>query len=133
MRVMALDWGKRRIGVAISDELGIAAHGQRTLVRTTKREDIDALISLIRDRNIDTVIVGNPLHLNGAESGSSSQAARFAFQLGRHAGIPVEMWDERLTSWEAETILGTRQKDPGEIDRLAAVLLLESYLAAKQS
>ena len=133
MRVMALDWGKRRIGVAISDELGIAAHGQRTLVRTAKREDIDALIGRIREHNIDTVIVGNPLHLNGAKSGSSSQAARFAFQLGRHAGIPVEMWDECLTSWEAESILGTRQKDPGEIDRLAAVLLLESYLAAKQS
>ena len=130
---MALDWGKRRIGVAVSDELGIAAHGLRTLVRTTTRQDIDALISLIRERNIDTVIVGNPLHLNGTKSASSSQAARFAFQLARHAGVPVEMWDERLTSWEAKDIVGSRPKDPGEIDRLAAVILLESYLAARQS
>lgn len=133
MRVMALDWGKRRIGVAVSDELGIAAHGLRTLVRTSKRQDIDTLIGLIRERNIETVVVGDPLHLNGAKSGSASQAARFAFQLGRHAGVPVEMWDERLTSWEAQNFLGTRPKDPGEIDRLAAVILLESYLAAKQS
>lgn len=133
MRVMALDWGKRRIGVAVSDDLGVAAHGLRTLVRTTKRQDFDALIDLIRERNIETVIVGNPLHLDGTKSSSSNQAARFAFQLARHAGVPVEMWDERLTSWEAKNVLGSRPKDPGEIDRLAAVILLESYLAAQQS
>jgi len=133
MRVMALDWGKRRIGIAVSDGLGIAAHGLRTLARTTNRQDLDALIGLIRERDIETVIVGNPLHLDGTKSGSSSRAARFAFQLAKHAGVPVEMWDERLTSWEAESMLGTRPKDPGEIDRLAAVLLLESYLAARQS
>ena len=132
MRVMALDWGKRRIGVAVSDGLGIAAHGLRTLLRTTKRQDIDTLIDLIRERNIDTVIVGNPLHLDGSKSGSSGRAARFAFQLERHAGVPVEMWDERLTSWEAKNLLGAQPKDPGEIDRLSAVILLESYLAAKQ-
>lgn len=133
MRVMALDWGKRRIGIAVSDGLGVAAHGLRTLIRTTTRQDLDALIGMIREREIETVVVGNPLHLDGTKSGSSSRAERFAFQLARHAGVPVEMWDERLTSWEAESILGKRPKDPGEIDRLAAVLLLESYLAAKQS
>ena len=133
MRVMALDWGKRRIGVAVSDELGIAAHPLRTLVRTTKRQDIDILIDLIRERKIETVIVGDPLHLDGSKGTSSNQAARFAFQLGRHAGVPVEMWDERLTSWEAEGRLGKAPQDPGEVDKLAAVILLESYLDAKQS
>lgn len=133
MRVMALDWGKRRIGIAVSDGLGVAAHGLRTLIRTTTRQDLDTLIGMIREREIETVVVGNPLHLDGTKSGSSSRAERFAFQLARHAGVPVEMWDERLTSWEAESILGKHPKDPGEIDRLAAVLLLESYLAAKQS
>ena len=133
MRVMALDWGKRRIGIAVSDGLGIAAHGLRTLVRTTNRQDFEALIGLIRERDIETVIVGNPLHLDGTRSGSSNRAERFAFQLARHAGVPVEMWDERLTSWEAESILGSQPKEPGEIDRMAAVLLLESYLATRQS
>ena len=126
---MALDWGKRRIGIAVSDELGIAAHGLPTLVRTTTRQDIDALIGLIRERRIETVIVGNPVHMDGTKSGSSGKAARFAYQLARHAGVPVRMWDERLTSWAASEQLGSNPKDRGAVDRLAATILLESYLA----
>ena len=132
MRVMALDWGMRRIGIAISDELGIAAHGQQTLVRKNIRTDLATLARLIRERAISTVVVGKPLNLDGSESRSSHQAVRFARRLAKHAGVEVRMWDERLTSWEAENILGPHAKGPGAVDRVAAVLLLESFLAAAQ-
>ncbi len=130
---MALDWGTKRIGIAVSDSLGITIRGLPTMVRRTPREDYGALIELIRKRRIETVIVGDPRRADGSASGSSGKAARFAFQLGRHAGLAVEMWDERLTSWEArQRLLGTRRK-PGDIDRAAAVILLENYLAANNS
>ncbi len=132
MRIMALDWGLRRIGIAVSDELGIAAHGLPTLARKNIRKDLDALRSLIREREITTVIVGKPLHWDGSESRSSGQAMRFARRLAKHANVDIKLWDERLTSWEAENLLGRSSRVAGATDRMAAVLLLESYLAAKK-
>lgn len=131
MRVMALDWGVRRIGIAVSDELGIAAHGLPTLVRKNIRHDLEVLTELIGEREVETVVVGMPFHWDGSESRSSGQAMRFARRLAKHANVAIEMWDERLTSWEAETLLGHSKKAPGATDRLAAILLLESFLAAK--
>ncbi len=130
MCVMALDWGVRRIGIAVSDELGIAAHGLPTLLRKNIRTDLETLARLIRERAISTVVVGEPLNLDGSESRSSRQAVRFARRLAKHANVEIRMWDERLTSWEAGNILGPRAKDSGATDRMAAVLLLESFLAA---
>ncbi len=132
MRLMALDWGLRRIGVAVSDDLGIAVHGLPTLVRRNIRSDLDALTRLVRERNIELVVVGQPLHIDGAPSRSSDQAARFGRRLAKSAGVRVEMHDERLTSWESRQGSRSRPRKPGEIDRRAAVLLLESYLAASQ-
>ncbi len=126
---MALDWGTRRIGVAVTDELGIAAHGLPTLVRRNIQSDLDNLADLIREREIHTVVVGKPLHIDGAASRSSDQATRFARRLAKHAGIRVEMRDERLTSWESRQRLGPRSRGRGDTDRMAAVLLLEGYLA----
>ena len=131
MRVMALDWGVRRIGIAVSDELGIAAHGLPTLVRKNIRKDLEALTNFITEREIRTVIVGKPLHWDGSESRSSARATRFARRLAKHAKVDIEMWDERLTSWEAETLLGRSRGSAGATDQLAAILLLESFLAAK--
>ena len=130
VRTMALDWGVRRIGIAVSDELGIAAHGLPTLVRKNIRNDLEALASLIAEREIATVIVGKPVHADGSESRSSGQAARFARRLAKHAAVDVEMWDERLTSWEAESLLGRTRNVVGATDQMAAILLLESFLAA---
>ncbi len=126
---MALDWGMRRIGIAVSDELGMLAHGLPTLVRKSVRADLDALGTLIRQRGIETVVVGKPLHMDGTESPSSVRAARFGRRLARHSGVRVEMRDERLTSWQAGDLLGPGRRERGATDRLAAVLLLESYLA----
>ena len=130
MRVMALDWGTRRIGIAVSDELGIAAHGLPTLERKNIRRDLDTLADLIRERRIETVVVGKPLHLDGRESRSSNLASRFARRLAKHAEVEVRMWDERLTSWSAESIADPSSSARGMTDRVAAILLLESYLAA---
>ena len=130
MRVMALDWGTRRIGIAVSDELGIAAHGLPTLNRKNVRKDLDALKDLIRQRGIATVIVGKPLNLDGTESRASGLAFRFARRLAKHANVRVKLWDERLTSWEAESLMGRARRDRGATDRMAAILLLESFLAA---
>lgn len=128
--VMALDWGLRRIGIAVSDGLGIAAHGLPTLVRRNIRTDLETLAALIRSRNVETVVVGLPLNLDGTESSASRQASRFARRLAKHAGIVVRMWDERLTSWEARDLLGAHARSKRATDQVAAVLLLESFLEA---
>ena len=127
-RVMALDWGTRRIGIAVSDELGIAAHGLPTLVRKNIRTDLDRLAALIRERGIEMVLVGLPLHMDGRPSRSSNLATRFARRLAKRAGVRVEMRDERLTSWEAED-LARSARGRGRTDQASAALLLEGYLA----
>ena len=126
--VLALDWGKRRIGLAVSDELGIMAHGLPTLWRRNLRVDFDALTEIIRRRRVTTVIVGNPLNLDGSPSRSSRQAVQFARRLAKHAGVSVEMRDERLTSWEARNRLGSQARDRAAVDRMSAMLLLEEFL-----
>ena len=128
MRVMALDWGTRRIGIAVTDELGIAAHGLPTLERKNIRRDLEALTDVIRKRKIETVIVGNPLNMDGSRSSSTNLATRFARRLAKHAAVEVRMWDERLTSWNATEIVGTDKRTRGATDRVAAILILESYL-----
>ena len=125
---MALDWGTKRIGIAICDPLGIAVRGLPTIARKTPRTDYDALIGIMREFQIKSVIVGDPRRADGSASGSSGKAARFAFQLSRHSGLEVAMWDERLTSWEARQLLAGTKKKAGDVDRMSAVVLLESYL-----
>lgn len=131
-RVLALDVGKKRIGLAVSDELGITAQGIETLERTRIREDLAKLKEIAANWNIHRVLVGRPLHMSGAESAQSEYTREFAERVSTHLGLPVIFWDERLTSAEAErtlrqagATLGPRKK---AVDRLAAVLLLESYL-----
>ena len=131
-RILALDVGKKRIGLAISDELGITAQGIETLQRSRIREDLDALKRIAADREVRTLLIGRPLHMSGDESRQSEYTAEFAERLGNHLGIPVVFWDERLTSAEAERILrsagASLDQRKKAVDRLAAVLLLESYL-----
>lgn len=131
-RVLALDVGKRRIGLAISDELGVTAQGIETLERTRIREDLEALKELVSRWNIRLLLVGKPLHMSGSESRQSEYTTEFAGRLERHLQLPVVFWDERLTSAEAERMLrqagASLQQRKGAVDRMAAVLLLESYL-----
>jgi putative holliday junction resolvase len=131
-RILALDVGKKRIGLAVSDELGITAQGLQTLQRVRIREDLEKLRKLATELNVTTLLVGNPLHMSGRESRQSEYTREFANRLGAHLSLPVVFWDERLTSAEAERLLrgsgaslSERQK---AVDRLSAVLLLESFL-----
>jgi putative Holliday junction resolvase len=131
-RVLALDLGKKRIGLAISDGLGLMAHGLETLERTRMREDLDRLAKLAAEREVQLFLVGNPVHMSGAASKGSERAHEFGRRLAARTGIPVSYWDERLTSVAAAEILagkGVRaEKQKGAVDRVAAILLLESYL-----
>ena len=131
-RILALDLGLRRIGLAISDELGVTAQGLETLQRTNLREDLDRLARLVQDKQVGVILIGNPLHMSGDESRQSGLARAFAEKLAARTGRPVTLWDERLTSVEAERVLRqsgvSRQKRSSAVDRLAAVILLSSYL-----
>jgi putative Holliday junction resolvase len=131
-RVLALDLGKKRIGLALSDPLGITAQGLPTLQRTNIREDLAALIALIEEYGVTLLLIGHPLHMSGHESRQSEYTRDFADKLGKRSGIPIRFWDERLTSVQAERVLKESgisiEKRAKAIDRLAAVILLGSFL-----
>jgi putative holliday junction resolvase len=131
-RILALDVGRKRIGLAVTDELGITAQGIETLQRTRIRDDLDALESIVQKWNIKLLLVGRPLHMSGRESRQSEYTQEFAERLEQRVGLPLVFWDERLTSAEAERMLrqagASLNQKKKAVDRLAAVLLLESYL-----
>lgn len=131
-RILALDVGKKRIGLAVSDELGITAQGLETLGRNRIREDLSKLGEIAERLQIGTLLIGKPLHMSGDESRQSEYTREFADRLQRHTSLPVVFWDERLTSAEAERMLresgASLDQKKKSIDRMAAVLLLESYL-----
>ena len=131
-RVLALDPGKRRIGLAISDELGLTAQGLPTLVRKNRSHDFEALRRTIAQREVKLVIVGNPLHMSGESGSQSQEAVRLARSLAKHCDIKVELWDERLTTREATHVLRQSgigiEKRKAVVDRLSATLILQSYL-----
>jgi putative Holliday junction resolvase len=136
-RVMALDYGDRRIGVAMSDPLGIAAQPLLTLKRRSVREDLASLVDLMRRHEVSLVIVGLPLGMDGSRGERVRLTERFMEQVRRAAGLPVEAWDERLTTVQAERALIesdlSRRRRRGVIDQAAAVILLQSWLDARRA
>ena len=131
-RILALDLGKKRIGLAVSDPLGITAQGLDTLHRTRIRDDLDALAALAAHYEVRLFLMGLPRHMSGRDSRQAVYTREFAERLGEHTGIPIEYWDERWTSVQAERVLKESgisiEKRARAVDRLAAVILLESYL-----
>ena len=131
-RVLALDLGKRRIGLALSDQLGITAQGLETLERTNIRSDLAQVARIISEHNVSRILIGNPLHMSGREGRQAEHARGFGARLQDATGLPVEFWDERLTTVEAQRVLRQSgisiEKRARAVDRLAAVILLESYL-----
>jgi putative holliday junction resolvase len=131
-RILALDLGKRRIGLAISDPLRITAQGLPNLVRTNKREDLAALQELIREREVGLILMGNPINMGGNEGRQSAWVREFGEALEKRTGLPVRLWDERLTSVEAGRVLRSSgisiEKRAAAVDKLSAVILLQSYL-----
>jgi putative holliday junction resolvase len=133
-RILALDLGKKRIGLAVSDPLGFTAQGLATLYRINMREDLRRLAELAQEKEVVLFLMGNPMHMSGREGVQSQFAREFATKLGEHTGLPVELWDERLTSVEAGRVLRESgigiEKRARAVDRLSAVILLNSYLEA---
>ncbi|HZS53387.1 MAG TPA: Holliday junction resolvase RuvX [Bryobacteraceae bacterium] len=131
-RVLSLDVGKKRIGLAVSDELGITAQGIQTLQRGRIRDDLAALKAIAENWNVGVLLVGRPLHMSGSESRQSEYTREFAERLREYLALPLVYWDERLTSMEAERMLreagASLHQKKKSVDRLSAVLLLESYL-----
>ncbi len=131
-RILALDLGKKRIGLALSDPLGITAQGLETLQRTNIRQDLTAIAHIILEREVTLLLMGNPLHMSGDAGRQAAYVHEFAERLAQHTGVPLRYWDERLTTVEAHRVLRSSgigiEKRARAIDKLSAVILLESYL-----
>jgi putative Holliday junction resolvase len=130
--VLGLDFGSRRIGLAVSDPAGVFAFPAGALERTKLPEDLAALGALIAERGVTRIVVGLPLNMSG-RGGPQAEAVRaFAGALGAATGLPVDLLDERWTSREAERSLRDaperRKRDKGSVDSVAATLLLRTYL-----
>ena len=134
-RVMALDVGKVRIGVALSDGLGLTAQPLLTVWRKTRGEDLRSLIRLIRKHEVAEIVVGNPLHMSGELSPWAAKVQEFAGELRERCGVPVQLWDERLSSLAAHEILDEAGHDKRGrkfvIDQVAAVVILRDWMESK--
>jgi putative holliday junction resolvase len=131
-RILALDVGSRTIGLAVSDPLGITAQGLPTIRRKNKRTDFEALGQVLRRYAVREIVVGYPLRMSGAAGAQSVKMSAFAEELQQRFGVPVHLWDERLTSAQAnrllrETDMSIRRRAQ-VVDRLAATLILQGFL-----
>ena len=134
-RILAIDYGARRMGLAVSDPLGITAQGLETLERKNKRTDFARLESVLREYEVREIVLGLPLRMSGETGTQSLKVAEFAESLRQRFQLPVHLWDERLTSAEANRLLReaevSSRKRAQAVDRMAAVLILQSFLAAR--
>lgn len=132
MRVLGLDFGEKRIGVAVSDPLGIIAQGVTVIERKTIEEDLKAINAIISEYGAESIVVGMPINMDGTKGKSADKVAGFVELLKASAGIPVATYDERLSTKESEKFLissdVSRRKRKNVIDKVAAQLILESYL-----
>jgi putative Holliday junction resolvase len=134
-RVLGLDVGARRIGVAISDPLGITAQGLETLHRKNRKYDLQFLNRIIREYKVEEIVVGLPLRMSGAEGIQAEKIHAFADDLRKHFKLPVHLWDERLTSAEANRLLRETdlsiEKRGQAVDRMAANLIRQGWMEAR--
>jgi putative Holliday junction resolvase len=131
-RILAIDYGRKRIGLALSDGLGLTAQPLRTLVRTNRPDALRRLRDICRQHGVTRILVGHPLHMTGAISEMADEAARFAARLKKELGIMVELVDERLTTWEADQLMAelksSSRRKRTHTDDVAAAVLLREYL-----
>jgi len=134
MRILGVDLGERRIGIAASDLLGVTAQPVGVLEAKSEAEDIARVRERAEERRAGKIVIGLPLNMDGSEGAAARKARRFAAALEREAGLEVELWDERLTTVEAERMLiaaNQRRARRRQVrDRVAAALILQSYLDA---
>jgi putative holliday junction resolvase len=130
-----MDVGSKRIGLAISDLLGITAQGLDTLHRQNKRTDFAQLERVIREHDVTEIVMGLPLRMNGIEGPQAEKMQAFAEEVRRRFKLPVHLWDERLTSAQANRLLRETEmsikRRGAVVDQMAAVLILQSWMDAK--
>lgn len=142
--ILGVDYGRAGIGLAVANEEGGLARPLTTLVRKNRNADMKRLQEIVREHGVKEIVVGLPLRMDGAHGEMAAEAARFAERIRKRTGVPVEMIDERLTSWEAERIIhgskgkrrGTvraenarrRSKVSDSMDAVAAAVILREYL-----
>jgi putative Holliday junction resolvase len=131
-RILAIDFGLKRMGLAVSDALGITAQGLATWERTRLEADLQHIQHLAAEYGLARVIIGHPVAQSGKPSAMAARVEEFAARLRQRLACPVELWDERFTSAEAGRLLRASgisiRKRQRATDRVAAVLLLQSYL-----
>jgi putative Holliday junction resolvase len=136
-RIMAIDFGSRRIGLAVTDELGLTAQGLPTLYRTNKRHDFDHLRRTIRQYAVGEIVMGLPLRMSGEHGIQSDKVEAFAGELRARFKLPIHLFDERLTSVEANRVLGETEmsgrRKTEVVDQLAAVLILQAFMGFRNS
>ena len=134
-RVLGLDVGARRIGVAVSDPLGITAQGLETLHRKNKKHDFAFLERIIKEYEVGEIVVGLPLRMSGVEGTQAEKIHAFAEDLRKRFALPVHLWDERLTSAEANRLLRETdlsiEKRGKAVDRMAAILILQGWMDSR--
>lgn len=136
-RILALDYGTKRIGVALSDELKWTAQPLETFERRALERDIAHVAALVTAHDVEQVVLGFPLQLDGREGPAVLAMREFAAKLEAGISVPIVLWDERMTTKAAENLLiaadVSRTKRKGAVDRVAAAILLQSYLEAQAS
>ncbi len=136
MKILGLDYGSVRIGVALSEEEGKIAFGRGTILRKSLDEDLKQIEEIVKEEKAVEIVVGLPLKLNGSKAEQAEEAERFAGELKERIGLPVKLWDERLSTAQAERVLLQadlrRKKRKKVIDKVAAQIILQSYLDAKE-
>ena len=141
--ILAIDYGKKRLGLALSDEAGVTSRPFATWTRTNRRRDLGRLRDLVRQQSVRRIVVGLPLHLDGTPSEMSEEAKSFSERVRKALGLPVELMDERLSSWEARQSLaaansnerarrnsteGSDRSRKTPLDEIAAAIILQDYL-----
>jgi putative Holliday junction resolvase len=131
-RILAIDYGRKRIGLALSDELQLTAQPLLVMTRANRREDLRRLRDVCRKHFVARILVGHPLHITGEAGEMADEAARFAARLRKELGIEVDLVDERLTSWQAAQMIAesgssSRRKE-SSLDDVAAAIFLREYL-----
>lgn len=139
MRILGLDYGSKTVGVAVSDSLGITAQGVETITRkdeNKRRRTLARIEALVAEYEIEKIVLGYPKNMDDSIGERAKKTEEFQAELERRTGLPVILWDERLTTMEANEILiesGVRREDRKQvIDKVAAVLILRSYLDSLQ-
>jgi putative Holliday junction resolvase len=131
-KILAVDWGRARLGLAVSDELGLIAQGLASLPRVDETQDVEAIGAYIRSLDIEAIVVGLPRNMDGSLGASADAARAFARVLHDRLHVPVHMWDERLTTLAAERMLvgaGVRRRARrAVVDQVAATMILQGFL-----